>query len=106
MSRRVDIVGKSGETYGFIRMDGDTSLRPVGVTYVIAAPAGKGWRVLDSGQTENLAGGSWQPALLALREEYPKAECLIRLNVSRSVRDAEVTDIEVSAVGDRAAAPS
>jgi hypothetical protein len=95
MSRRVDIRGKSGQSYAFTRLDGETFLRQIGVTFVIAAPAQSGWRVLHVGETNDLADGSWQPKLTAEREREPEAECLIRLNVSRSIREAELLDIEV-----------
>jgi hypothetical protein len=93
MSRRVEIVGKSGQSYAFTRLEGEAFLRQIGVTYLIAAPTQTGWRVLFAGETNNLADGAWRPTLAAERKRAPQAECLIRLNVSRSVREAEVSDI-------------
>ncbi|MDB5466533.1 MAG: hypothetical protein JWQ46_1295 [Phenylobacterium sp.] len=95
MNRRAEIVGKSGQSYAFTRLEGEAFLRQIGVTYVIAAPTETGWRVLSAGETNNLADGSWRPALTAGRKRDPQAECLIRLNVSRSIREAEVSDIAV-----------
>jgi hypothetical protein len=91
--RRVDITGASGQRYAFTRLEADSPLRAVGVTYVIAEPSKAGWQVLDVGETNDLAAGAWRASLDAARIEHPKAECLIRLNVSRSVRVAEVEDI-------------
>lgn len=99
MSRRVDILGKSGTSYAFTRLEGETFLRQIGVTYAIAVHLDGRWQVLSTGETNNLAEGSWHPALEAARAEHPNAECLIRLNVSRSVRDAELTDIHAPTRG-------
>jgi hypothetical protein len=91
--RRVEISGASGQSYAFTRLEHDSPLRAVGATYLIAEPAKAGWRILFAGETNNLADPSWRASLDAARPEYPKAECLIRLNVSRSVREAEIADI-------------
>ena len=93
MSRRVDIKGQSGQAYAFTRLEGETLLRQIGVTYVIAARQNGRWRVLALGEMNNLADLSWQPHLAAGVAQQPSAECLIRLNVSRSVRETELTDI-------------
>ncbi len=66
------------------------------MTYVIAVRQNSRWRVLAIGETNNLADQSWQPHLAAAREQQPSAECLIRLNVSRSVRAAELADISAA----------
>jgi len=92
-SLRVDIRGKSGASYSFVRLDGGAPLRRMGVTYVIAAQAEAGWRVLDVGQTNDLSDEIWRTALERARGREPRAECLIRLNVSRRVREAELDDI-------------
>jgi hypothetical protein len=91
--RRVEITGASGERYAFTRLEADSPLRAVGVTYVIAEPSKGGWQVLEAGETNDLAAGAWRASLDAALAEHPKAECLIRLNVSRSIRVAEVDDI-------------
>jgi hypothetical protein len=89
----VEITGASGQRYAFTRLEPDSPLRAVGVTYVIAEPSKDGWQVLYAGETNDLAAGAWRASLDAARPEHPKAECLIRLNVSRSVRVAEVEDV-------------
>jgi hypothetical protein len=93
LGRRVEIVGESGQSYAFTRVEGDSHLRAVGATYLIAEPANGGWRVLYAGETSNVADASWRSTLDAVRAAHPKAECLIRLNVARSVREAEIADI-------------
>jgi len=93
MSKRVDIAGASGQSYSFLPLDGQASLTPIGVTYVVAEKLGQKWRVLQVGETNNLAQRDWEPRLEAVRREYPSAELLIRLNVSRRIREAEAGDI-------------
>lgn len=93
MSRRVEILGISGNSYTFTRLEGEAFLRQIGVTYAVAAQHAHGWELLAAGETNNLADESWRPALELARMQHPTAECLIRLNVSRSVREAELADI-------------
>lgn len=93
MIRRAEIPGASGQSYAFTRLEADQPLRQVGVTWVVAIVAKGGWRVLRAGETNNLADGSWKAPLQAAQAQHPKAVCLIRLNVSRSVREAELADI-------------
>lgn len=61
MSKRVDIAGASGQSYSFLPLDGEGPLRPIGVTYLVAEKLGQGWRVLQVGETNNLAQRDWQP---------------------------------------------
>ena len=60
---------------------------------MVAEKLGQKCRVLQVGETNNLAQRDWEPRLTALRREHPRAERLIRLNVSRSIREAEAGDI-------------
>jgi hypothetical protein len=93
MGIRIDIAGASGQIYSFFQLDAEAFLRPIGVTYLIAERAEHGWCVLQVGETNNLAQRDWEPLLAAIRDAHPAAEMLIRLNVSRSIRDAEAADI-------------
>jgi hypothetical protein len=79
--------------YSFSRLEREASLRPIGVTYVIAEAGVDGWRLLRVGHTNNLAEKSWAAPLAEVREAHPSAELLIRLNVSRSIREAEAADL-------------
>ena len=45
MSRRVEFRGQSGKTYAFVSVEAEASLRPIGVTYVIAEQAAGVWRL-------------------------------------------------------------
>jgi hypothetical protein len=80
--------------YSFIRLQGDISLRAIGVTYVVAEAGAESWRLLRVGHTNNLAEKSWAAPLAEARQAHPSAELLIRLNISRSVREAEAADLE------------
>lgn len=93
MIRRADIPGVSGQVYAFTELEVDQPLRQVGVTWLIATPAKFGWRVLQAGETNNLGDRSWAAALALARAKDPLAACLIRLNVRRTVREAELSDI-------------
>lgn len=69
-------------------------MRPIGVTYVVAETGPDGWRLLRVGHTNNLAEKSWAPPLEEARQAHPGAQLLIRLNISRSIREAEAADLE------------
>jgi hypothetical protein len=94
LNRRVEITGRSGRAYSFVRIEGEHGLRPVGGTYVIAHAVGSGWKLLGVGHTNNLSGKDWNPQLAEVRAARPDAEVLIRLNVTRGDREAEVADLE------------
>lgn len=93
MSERVELRGRSGKLYSFFRLDAQTAVRPIGVTYVIAERAPGGWRLLRVGHTSNLAAKSWAEELAKAREGAPGAELLVRLNISRAIREAEAEDL-------------
>lgn len=93
MSKRIDITGASGRIYSFYLLQAGAALTPIGVTYVIGEQAEQGWRVLKTGESSNLALREWATNLDDVRRTYPAAELLIRLNVSRSIREAERLDI-------------
>jgi hypothetical protein len=93
VSRRVEFRGQSGAVYAFLPFD-ESSLRPIGVTYVVAEAVSDGWRLLRVGHTNNLAEKSWAPPLAEVRQAHPSAQLLIRLNISRRIREAEAADLE------------
>jgi hypothetical protein len=76
-----------------MRLEGDQGLRPVGGTYLIGVLGRTGWRLLSIGQTNNLSEKDWAAALAEVRHSAPAAEILIRLNVNRGDREAEVDDL-------------
>jgi hypothetical protein len=91
---RVEFRGQSGAIYSFVRLEGDQDLRAVGVTYVVAEPGVDDWRLLGVGHTNNLAEKSWDGLLAKVRDAHPGAQLLFRLNVSRSIREAETDDLK------------
>jgi hypothetical protein len=92
LSRRLEFRGQSGAVYSFMRLEGQ-ALKPIGVTYVIAEAEADGWRLLKVGHTNNLADRSWAGPLAEAKAAHPGAEILIRLNVSRAIREAEAADL-------------
>jgi hypothetical protein len=90
----VEFRGQSGAVYAFLPLETGAALRPIGVTYVVAESGAEGWRLLRVGHTNNLADMSWAKPLADVRQEHPGAQLLIRLNVSRSIREAEAADLE------------
>ena len=71
----------------------ETSLRPIEVTYFVAEAGVDGWRLLRVGHINNLVEKSWTAPLPEVRAAYPVAKFLLRLNVSRSIRQAEAADL-------------
>jgi uncharacterized protein (DUF2235 family) len=94
VSGRVELRGQSGAVYSFLPLDTAAGLRPIGVTWVVADAEAGGWRVLCAGHTNNLADRSWTAALATARESAPAAQLMVRLNVSRSIREAEAADLQ------------
>src|SRR5687767_14084882 len=90
---RVEFRGRSGAVYAFMRLDGEQALRPIGVTYVVANRAPEGCCLLRVGHTNDLAARTWAAELAQIREACPSAELLIRLNICRSIREAEADDL-------------
>lgn len=91
MTQRVEFRGASGRSYSFLELDGEAALRHIGVTYVVAEHSAAGWQPLFVGHTNDLADMSWASPLADMRRSYSSAEVFIRLNISRSVREAEHT---------------
>jgi hypothetical protein len=89
----VELRGRSGKLYSFFRLDEQTAVRPIGVTYAVAERGPSGWRLLRAGHTSNLAERGWAEELAEVREATPGAELLVRLNISRAVREAEAEDL-------------
>ena len=93
MSERVELRGRSGKLYSFFRLDEQTAVRAIGVTYAVAERGPGGWNLLRVGHTGNLAARSWAGELVDAREVAPGAELLVRLNISRAIREAEAEDL-------------
>lgn len=93
MTRQIDIAGKSGARYRYAPLDEDRFLAPSGANFLIAEDAEDGLRIIYAGETENLANRPWQTTLDEIRRDHPKVYLLTRLNVTRSIRVSEQSDI-------------
>jgi hypothetical protein len=93
VTARVEFRGASGSSYSFFPLDEAAPLRPIGVTYAIAERHGREWRLLAVGHTNNLAAKSWVAELEALNATGRRAQMLVRLNISRAIREAEAADL-------------
>ena len=93
MTRQIDFAGASGARYRYTRMDEYRFLPPAGANYVIAELSEVGATVVFAGETDNLASQSWRTDLDKARRKYAAATVLTRLNVTRSVREAERLDL-------------
>lgn len=93
MTALIDLTGASGTRYRFTKMEENRFLPPAGANYVIAHLKIGGPTVVFVGETDNLASQSWRVELDKARETIADAVVLTRLNVTRSTRDAERTDL-------------
>lgn len=94
MTRPIDLAGASGALYRYTPMDENRFLPPAGANFVIAELKGDGEpRIFYAGETDNLAAQSWRSELERARGDHAEATVLIRLNVTRAVRDAERNDL-------------
>ncbi|MDO8902799.1 MAG: hypothetical protein Q7V15_15760 [Phenylobacterium sp.] len=93
MARQLDFVGKSGVNYRYTALEDDRIPPTAGANYVIAETAPEGSRLLYAGETENVMGADLAGRLEEVRQRWPAAELLLRLNVRRAVRVAEREDL-------------
>lgn len=94
MNRQIDLAGASGARYRYSPLDESRFLPPAGANYVIAEITNEGGAtVVYAGETDNLASQTWRADLEKARRKYTGATLLTRLNVTRSVREAERRDL-------------
>jgi hypothetical protein len=93
MQRRLEFRGKTGALYAYRPLEGEPLLRAAAANFVIASPAEQGWRVWFAGETDNLARGAWRAPLEKAQKKDAAAICVVRLNVTRSQRTAELQDL-------------
>lgn len=93
MNRQIDFAGASGARYRYSSIDEGRFLPPAGANYVIAELTAEGTNVVFAGETDNLASQTWRADLDKARRRYASATVLTRLNVTRSVREAERKDL-------------
>jgi hypothetical protein len=91
MARTFDFAGKSGQRYRYTLLDGQT-IWPSGGNYIYAKPGKTGPKVICAGETESLFRGyreRWDEA----HDKHGASEIWLRLNITGSVRRAELEDI-------------
>ena len=93
MTSPIDLAGASGARYRYTPIDEQRFLPPAGANYVIAELTAEGPKVYFAGETDNLASQSWRADLEKARKTHSDATVLTRLNVTRSVREAERVDL-------------
>ncbi|MDP1873385.1 hypothetical protein [Phenylobacterium sp.] len=92
MARQLDFVGKSGANYRYTALEDDRIPPTAGANYVIAE-TGPETRLIYAGETENVMAADLAGRLDEVRQRWPAAELLLRLNVRRAVRMAERDDL-------------
>ncbi len=93
MNRQIEFAGKSGARYRYMPLDEERFAPPAGANYVIAELTPEGARIVYAGETDNLANQAWRGPLEEARKTYAKARVLMRLNVTRAIREAERADL-------------
>ncbi|MGQ3017028.1 hypothetical protein [Phenylobacterium sp.] len=94
MARQLDFAGKSGATYRYTALEDDRIPPTAGANYIIAETGpGVEPRLLYAGETENVMADDLSGRLDDVRQRWPGAELLLRLNVRRAVRVAEREDL-------------
>jgi len=78
--------GGSGQSYSYMPVEGAPDLARRAGNFVLAVPQGRGWRILDLGQSDDLGQKPWRGAPAS-------AKVLVRLNVSRAARERELEDL-------------
>ncbi len=94
MARQLDFAGKSGANYRYTAIEDDRIPPTAGANYIIAETGpGVETRLLYAGETENVMADDLSGRLEDVRQRWPSAELLLRLNVRRAVRVAEREDL-------------
>jgi len=93
LSRQIEFAGKSGARYRYTPLEEDRFAPPAGANFVIAELKPDGPSIVYAGETDNLANQAWRAALEEARKTYAQAKVLMRLNVTRAIREAERADL-------------
>ena len=94
LARQLDFAGKSGANYRYTAIEDDRIPPTAGANYIIAETGpGAETRLLYAGETENVMAADLAGRLDEVRQRWPAAELLLRLNVRRAVRTAEREDL-------------
>jgi uncharacterized protein related to proFAR isomerase len=93
LSRQIEFAGKSGARYRYTPLEEDRFAPPAGANFVIAEVKPEGASIVYAGETDNLANQAWRGPLEEARKLYANASVLMRLNVTRAIREAERADL-------------
>jgi uncharacterized protein related to proFAR isomerase len=93
VSRQIEFAGKSGARYRYTPLEEDRFAPPAGANFVIAEVKPEGASIVYAGETDNLANQAWRAPLEEARKLYANASVLMRLNVTRAIREAERADL-------------
>src|ERR1700740_2638347 len=93
LNRQIEFAGKSGARYRYTPLEEDRYAPPAGANFVIAELSPQGASIVYAGETDNLANQAWRGPLEEARKTYAHAKVLMRLNVTRAIREAERADL-------------
>jgi uncharacterized protein related to proFAR isomerase len=93
LNSQIEFAGKSGARYRYMPLEEDRYAPPAGANFVIAELKPEGANIVYAGETDNLASQAWRQPLEEARKTYAGAKVLMRLNVTRAVREAERADL-------------
>jgi len=86
LSSYVIFRGASGAEYSYMPLSRAPLLKGRSGNYIVARPAGRSWTIASAGETADLGTGPWSPSA--------GETVLIRFNVSRAAREAELADLK------------
>ena len=92
MAHQFELEGQSGHGYRYLPLDGAGPMSPTGANYLFVKMKGGDRTVVFAGETECLhkgVHGGWDRA----KKTYGANTILVRLNVTRAIRRAELEDI-------------
>jgi len=92
MAQQIDFQGQSGQSYRYLPLEVAGPLSPTGANYLFVKAKPGEQQIVYAGETECLHRGvheGWDKA----RKTHGANTIYVRLNVTRSVRRAELEDI-------------
>lgn len=95
MARQLDFTGKSGAAYRYTRVEDGQLMWPSGGNYLYVRQGQGAAQLIYAGESESLFRGyreHWDRA----REKHGATDIYLRLNISGSVRRAEMADLVAS----------
>jgi len=87
------VVGASGATYSYVPLHPDIGASRRAGNYLFARLTAEGPQIALAGESENLSAVDWEGIRAQAQTGHDAAAVLVRLNVSRAVRQAEHQDL-------------